>query len=48
MKSLVRVLFGERNSEFVVECRHCGTTLSYTARICPECGSDSIATYQIT
>jgi len=48
MKALVRVLFGRRCSNLLFECRRCGTTVASEQRACPECGSDSIATYEIS
>lgn len=34
--------------EVVVECRHCGTTLSDNADECPECDSNEIGQYRIS
>ena len=41
------LLGGRRRPVIVVECRHCGTTLSLNTACCPECDSESIATYEI-
>ncbi|RXK47890.1 hypothetical protein EAF64_14730 [Halorientalis pallida] len=34
-------------SEVVVECRHCGTTVSSKAEECPDCGGSEICRYEI-
>jgi len=44
---LIRYL-RESDSETVIECRHCGTTVDRCAEQCSTCGHDGIAKYGIT
>lgn len=48
MRRLLELLVGgRRRAETVVECRHCGASVPERADRCPECDSESIATYEI-
>jgi len=41
-------LFGGAETDLIIECRRCGTTLeSGDVERCSECGSSEIATYQL-
>ncbi len=48
MRRLVELLVGDRRgADTVVECRNCGASVAESADCCPECDSESIATYEI-
>jgi uncharacterized OB-fold protein len=48
VRSLVTRLLTDGGSTVVIECRHCGYEAKPDADTCPECGSDELATYELT
>jgi len=48
VRSLVSRLLTDGGSTVVVECRQCGCTVKSDADTCSECGSDELATYELT
>lgn len=45
LETVRRVLARPFRPTTVRECRHCGTSLSAAADVCPACDSTEIATY---
>lgn len=45
-KGFLQVL-GIAGSEVIYECRRCGVKLSEESEVCPECGSEEIASYEL-
>jgi uncharacterized OB-fold protein len=43
---LARLLPGD-GTDVVVECRHCGRTVTPETDICPECGASEFCRYEI-
>jgi len=47
IRTVLTRLLGDTGPTIVIECRHCGTTVTPETETCPECGASEFCWYEI-